>query len=429
MIHTGLRGWGDNDSGNVAVLFAILIYPLIFIIGFNLDLSRQISADRQVQTAADAASLAGANALQDASLGHEELKAITIASFEANRAAGFRDTTCKDPDISIDRGKNEVDFVVTCTVPRMFPNPLLGASHSEFTNRSTSVIGLSSLDVALMLDMSVSMNDGSRLADLKTAATTMVTTLITPQSGDRARIALAPYGEAVNAGVYGNRAQGRSDFHDGDNDGDKVCVSRRRNFATQFTDVAPGPSHYVGDRVGDRCDEPMIVPLSGDADHLTSAISAMSANGSKTAGHLGLAWSWYLISPNWRSILPPESAPLEKNAPNTTKVVVMMTDGIFNKHYETDQFWSVFMSPEDTKELCTSMLADGVLIYVVALALEDYSPTANHAWYAEYAPKVLLPYCAGDPSRYFEVNSSEDLVDIYQSIADLLSVEAVVITH
>lgn len=428
MIHTDLGGWGDNRSGNVAVFFALLIYPLTMLIGFNIDVSRQVGANRHIQIAADAASLAGANAMQDASLNDEAIGAIVKATFDINRDSGFQDMTCEDPKIVVDRTADALVLETNCTVPRLFPNVLVETRNMELRNRSTSVISLTSLDVSLMLDMSVSMNTGTRLADLKTAATNMVSTLITPEAGDRVRIALVPYGDAVNAGVYGNRAQGRSDSHDSDLDGDKVCVSRRRNFATQFTDVAPGPSHYVGDRVGDDCDEPMIVPLSDDADRLTLAISAMSARGTKTAGHLGLAWSWYLISPNWSSILPPESAPLAKNAPNTTKVVVMMTDGAFNEHYD-NELWAGFASREDAKEFCTRMLADGVLIYVVALELEDYTPTRNFDWHAVYAPRVFLPYCAGDPSRYFEVESSDDLVYIYQSIADLLKVEAVVLTH
>ncbi len=76
------------------------------------------------------------------------------------------------------------------------------------------------------------------------------------------------------------------------------------------------------------------IPLSRERHHaavhdrssLSSQIDALSAGGS-TAGHIGLAWGWYLLSPNFSSILPAESQPADYEEPDVLKVVILMTDG------------------------------------------------------------------------------------------------------
>ena len=429
MKHSICKEWGLNISGQVAIVFAILLFPLLLVVGLNVDTSRQVGADRHIQIALDTASLSAARGLDNAALSDQDIGAIAISTFKNNRKTGYRDLSCEDLTITIDRDANSVALGVECTLPRLFANETESIGLMSLKNDSTSIVAPPSIDIALMLDMSDSMNSDSRLANLKTAASTLVTTLITAETGGRVRVALAPYGDAVNAGVYGNRAQGRDDANDADGDGDKVCVSRRRNDDSEYTDAAPIVSHYVGDRVGNLCTEPMILPLTNDTTVLQNAITAMEANGNKTAGHLGLAWSWYLVSSNWSDVWPEESAPLI-GVPNSMKVVVVMTDGLFNKNYDSNYWSSAFLSAQDAKAICTNMLADGVLVYVIGLEVPDEVDLLGIPhWYAQYGADVLLPYCAGDPSRYFEPTSSGDLEGIYESIATLLDVEAVVLTN
>src|SRR5690606_38533810 len=52
-----------------------------------------------------------------------------------------------------------------------------------------------------------------------------------------------------------------------------------------------------------------------------------------TAGHLGLAWAWYMVSPNFASLWPSNSRPAAYGTDNLRKVVVLMTDGEFNTVY------------------------------------------------------------------------------------------------
>ena len=46
-----------------------------------------------------------------------------------------------------------------------------------------------------------------------------------------------------------------------------------------------------------------VMPLTSDVDALKAKINGLSASGG-TAGHLGTAWAWYTLSPNWASLWP-----------------------------------------------------------------------------------------------------------------------------
>ena len=50
-----------------------------------------------------------------------------------------------------------------------------------------------------------------------------------------------------------------------------------------------------------------IVPLTSDRDKLKDAIDEFKASGT-TAGQLGTAFAWYLLSPNWSDVWREDSA-------------------------------------------------------------------------------------------------------------------------
>jgi hypothetical protein len=109
------------------------------------------------------------------------------------------------------------------------------------------------------------------------------------------------------------------------------CITERTDHA--FDDTAPsvqplGPNYT---RYG-TCVVPEIVPLTIDKTKLHDVAAGLQANGS-TAGHLGLAWAWYLVSPNFAYLWPNDSKPAAYDAPNVQKVVILMTDGAFNTVY------------------------------------------------------------------------------------------------
>ncbi|MCR9195262.1 MAG: VWA domain-containing protein, partial [Hyphomonas sp.] len=146
-----------------------------------------------------------------------------------------------------------------------------------------------------------------------------------------------------------------------------------------------------------------LLPLTYDLTAFDTAIDTLTAGG-MTAGHLGVAWSWYLVAPEWDDIWPTASAPLSYTAPETVKAVVLMTDGQFNMSYDG----GMGDSNTQAKKMCGKMRDAGVRIYAVAFQ----APTNA---------KNTLKNCTGDDSRFFDAGNGAELLAAYDAIASQLS--------
>ncbi len=78
-------------------------------------------------------------------------------------------------------------------------------------------------------------------------------------------------------------------------------------------------------------DQP-VVGLTNDRVTLRSDINRFAADG-WTAGHIGIAWGYYMLSENWRWLWKPSERPA-LYADKVKKIVVLMTDGQFNTYYD-----------------------------------------------------------------------------------------------
>lgn len=394
------KSWKSDTSGNVIMLFSLVLIPILLVAAFAVDNSRQISADRHLQAAIDAASLAGARALEDATKTDAEIQSIATNAFLANLETTHDDVACTNADITIDRNLGTVNVASDCTVNTMFGQSLSPETMSVAT-AATAQANVTKLDLALMLDVSGSMG-GQKLIDLKTAAINAANELVTEHTGDRVRVSFVSYATSVNAGAYGNPALGRPVDDDSDGDGlGKVCVSERVGSAAWNDDV-PEIGKWVGDDASS-CPNSSLLPLTHDLDLFETEINKLTASG-WTAGHLGIAWSWYLIAPDWDDIWPNASKPLGYTEPHTIKAVILMTDGQFNTAYEG----SHGNSNQQARKMCDKMRDEGVLVYSVAFQ----APTAA---------KNTLKDCAGGEERFFDAGNGQELLDAYAVIASQLS--------
>lgn len=211
-----------------------------------------------------------------------------------------------------------------------------------------------------------------------------------------------------------------------------TCVSERTG-TNAYTDVAPSTA-YVGrnyDATGNPCPDPTITPLSSDRSVLKAAINDLSATGS-TAGQVGFAWGWYMVSPNFGYLWPNASQrPAAYKAKDLMKVVVLMTDGDFNTPYckgviaadaSTDGS-SGSVSDHincnatngdpfvQTKKMCDEMKKStyGLTIYTVG-----FTVTSSDA-------KDMLKYCATDSEKVYFPATGSDLKSSFKSIAQGIS--------
>jgi len=204
-----------------------------------------------------------------------------------------------------------------------------------------------------------------------------------------------------------------------------TCVTERSMNA--WTDTAPsttfmGRNYPVGGTYNP-CIPNQIVPLSSSKTALNAAVNALSAGGS-TGGHIGVAWTWYMLSPNFGYIWPEASRPATYDTPNLLKAAIIMTDGEFNSVYcngviasnsitgSGDASYHINCSSpnggpyEQARRQCDSMKAAGVLVYTVGFDIHD-SPDARN----------LMSYCATDSSYAHLASDGLELRTAFQQIA------------
>lgn len=210
-----------------------------------------------------------------------------------------------------------------------------------------------------------------------------------------------------------------------------TCVSERTG-AADFSDAKPiDSSTYVGRNypdAGNSCPSVAIVPLTSSKKTITDEIDKLVAAGS-TAGQIGLAWAWYMVSPNF-GVWSGQSVPAQNDTAKTLKAVVLMTDGEFNTPY----FRGVIASDagagsggDDTHinqpatngssfyqsfELCKRIRDSGVIIYTVGF---DIPAAANLTGDIDSAGE-LMQRCASGTARAFQARNSTDLTAAFREI-------------
>ena len=405
------------------MIFAIVLLPLLTVVGVALDVSRVATAKTHAASALDAASLAAAKLMSDTKVTDTEITQYINSMYAADLASGHRAVTCGDPVTLIDRASGRIELKANCTMPTTVAG-IVRAPTMDVNVASTAVADISTLDLAMMLDVSGSMS-GSKLDALKSAASDAIDTMITDRSGDRVRISLVPYSNAVNVGDFGDVAKGKSlglgnngngngnangnvnGLGNGNGNGNayghakKDCASERTG-PDAFKKDKPAVGGWIGDKAS-VCPDQGITPILSDKDVLIDTVNNLQAGGT-TAGHLGVAWSWYTISKQWDDLWPSGSAAHPVGTKNNTRAVILMTDGAFNTVYEP----SLGSSFDQAVALCDEMKKDDVVIFAVAFE----APAEGQA---------VLQACATSADHYFTADDDAALKDAYQSIASKLT--------
>lgn len=203
------------------------------------------------------------------------------------------------------------------------------------------------------------------------------------------------------------------------------CVTERIG-SDAYTDASPSSS-YAGRNYPsaseNTCVSVGVQPLTSDRTSLKSIINSLDDGGS-TAGHIGTAWGWYTVAPNFNTLWPSASAANDYDALKTVKAVVLMTDGDFNTPYYSgviskdslsgsyfsnsvriNQNASNGSSASQAEKLCTAMKDKGVTVYTVGFAI-----TANSA------AATLLSNCASSSDKAYLANSGTALVAAFEAI-------------
>ena len=345
-----------DKSGALAPIFAVSISFLVLVSALGLEFGRWAVAQNELQANIDAAVLAGAEKLQSNRADTAGAVAAAKAVFDANKAnqrfAGDITDTISFKVVGssvISEGTASISSALA-KVAGVTSFPLLddaaqGAGRSASNAQAT--ISNNKFEIALMLDITGSMCDdpqptnltdaacktGTKITALKNAAKGLVNTVLaTTDLQSRVKVSIVPFSDGVRPpsallttlrGVtlvplpysYTENRQVKTIwYHPTD------CVAERGGD-NAYTDAAPGllaPQNYFmtamrqGTSLTNAAPKEFgcmsgtaseVVPLSNNKDVLNNKIDALEAKGG-TAGHLGTAWAWYTLSPQWKDVWP-----------------------------------------------------------------------------------------------------------------------------
>jgi uncharacterized protein YegL len=390
------------------MLFGFSALVLFGAAGIGLDSLRAHRIATRASSALDSAALAAARAMsENESLSDSEIIAIAQGIFAAN-TQGFstQGVIAGPPSVALNRVTSTVVINSSLSVATTLGH-VVGVNALNFQKSATVSFVMRKVELAMVLDVTGSMNTGGKLDAMKDAATDIIDTIIDPNNPSLVRIALVPYSATVNVTGHQNQISG-GDSLDG-------CVMERLFNPARDSDAPPGGGNNFA--VKGQLNEPSngryvcpaatLVPLTNDKTLLTNTVNGYAADGA-TAGHIGLAFGWNAISPNWSSVFDGTSAPGAYGNPNITKVVLLMTDGDFNTAYTAG-----ISTAEQTAESAVRTMAHCNAMKDPARNIQIYTV----AFQAPPAAETLLRNCASSTSHYFDANDNAQLKAAFKEIA------------
>ncbi len=397
--------FNKSEDGAVAIIFGLVAIILVMMTGLAIDVGRVMHAERKLTGAVDSAALAGAKALKTPGATDAMVRTVAQTYFQKNMEGGGSYAVVTAVNVQVDRSNNSVTVDVDGSVPATF-GQLAGIQKFDVPKSSVAIYDTKDIEIGLQLDVTGSMCSPCRkINDLKDAVAGPggLLDIMLPNGGPsgKVRIGLAPFAGGVNAGVYAAAVT--------ENRATNGCVYERRNTALQATEVAAAGPSSLKARVDlgspQNCPpDAKVVAMSDDKAMLRATINSWSTSTS-TAGHLGAAWAWYLLSPEWTAIWPASAKPANYNDGKTSKYVILMTDGAYNTIGGQMSGANVPLSNRFAVDTCNAMKAKGVTVYTIGfeVAASDRAP---------------LIACASDSSKFFDATNGAALRASFRAIAE-----------
>ncbi len=473
-----------NRRGNVAVMFALAMMPIMAAAGIGVDLSRAYVVKAHLTHALDAAGLAVAGS---PGASDEYLETLAQDFFNAN----YPDTEIGVPGaLQLTVGDN----VVTLSASATLPTALLGifgidemdvASEIEVTRENKG------LEVVLVLDNTGSMSWNGKIGSLRKAAKDLIDILFQDDPfPEKLRMGIVPFAAAVNVGTEFDQAyldmDGLSSIHGENfspgtniwdlyeeiNNRDWVgCVETRPMphdtldsppsiatpdtlwvpwFAPDEPEMSGYPNRYLKDEISGSAEERQrftgkyidskaspssrgpqngcgmkpIMPLSNDRDALRSEIDGMIASG-LTHIPVGLAWGWRVISPG-----EPFTEGAAYDDEEVTKAMILLTDGEnvvgtrnnHNKSYYTAYGYLAEGRMGTTNGSTAADRLDEKTLEICENIKEEGIRLYTITFQVNgNQTQDLMEECATSPALYFDSPSNEQLQTVFQAIARDLS--------
>lgn len=435
-------------DGNIAVLFALAMVPVLGLIGAAIDYSRANRARTAMQAAMDSAALMLSRDLSSGAITTTQVaskaQSYFTALFTNNEATGVSVTasyTPKDASGSSTVVVNGSGAVATEFMKILgFPSVAIGTS-------STATWGGTRLRVAMALDVTGSMDDDGKMPAMQDAAKKLVDSLRAgAQSADELYISVVPFAQMVNVGS-GNAGASwvKWDLWD-ENNGDcssnrntksscenaggtwtaddhsrwKGCVTDR-DQPNDTTKDAPSSSATRFPAVryeqnGSNICPAQILPMTSaysasNAQIVKNKIDDLRPNGG-TNQPIGMAWAWLSLQPG-----NPLNTPAKDSNYKYTDAIILLSDGLNTMDrwpsYGNGQVQFNGQIDARQKILCdnikaTSTAQNRVVVYTIQVN------TGNDA------ESAILRYCA-DGGNFFATSTAAGISTAFAQIGSSLS--------
>ncbi|MGB3390379.1 MAG: hypothetical protein WBA88_20625, partial [Pseudaminobacter sp.] len=402
-----------------------------------------------LQNALDAAVTSTARDLTLGAIKTDDARKVVEAFLRANSDSKFsvQDGLVLDT-LDIDPLTRTVSATAHANVALAFP--IFTKKDPRVSIGSAALYSDRNIEVAMMLDVTGSM-EGDKIEDLKDAASGAVERLLEKNldpSNPRVRVAIVPYANSVNVGtqiaekaVFVEATSNDRKQAPSSEDPKPVGASRPDNCATErkghyrYRNDGPSASMvnrdylldaYAQERYTPQCPtNSVMVPLSADLTKLTDTIGSFVAEGG-TAGHIGIQWTWYMLSSQWADVVGTAAAPAVKNPKRVGKYAILMTDGEFNLGYDgatsTKDVYgkkAKLRSMPHAKALCEAMRKDGIEVFTIGFDLKQ-----------EDAKDVMRSCATPDTSsfkHYYEAATGEQLKAAFDTI--VANIEGLALTR
>ncbi|MBR1294141.1 MULTISPECIES: TadE/TadG family type IV pilus assembly protein [Bradyrhizobium] len=427
------------EQGNIAVIFAIALVPVLSFVGAAIDYSRAAQARASMQSALDSTALMLSRDLSSGTITTSQISSKAQTYFNAL----FTNTTTL-PSVTVGAtytASTSIGSTIQLTGTGTYTTSFMkiaGFPTLGIDTTSTSAWGLTRMRVALVLDVTGSMADDGKMPAMQTAAKNLVDQLSTlaKTNGD-VYISVVPFSKDVNVGSS-NYDKSWIDWSDweavngscSDNwyKQQSSCVSagktwtpknhnkwtgcvtdRDQDYDTKNTapvssnssTLFPAEQYSYCNSSNSAYIQP-IMPLSYDWSALKTLIGNLVPTGNTNQG-IGLAWGWMTLSTG-----DPMNAPAKDTNYTYKDAIVLLSDGM-----NTQNRWYSDSSQIDAREkkLCDNAKAqpNNITIYTVQVNTGS-DPTSS-----------VLQYCASSSDKFYLVTSASQTVSVFKDIGTSLS--------
>lgn len=412
----GLQRIVDERRGNVAIVFALSVMPVMMAAGAAIDFSRMSVSRSHLQNATDTVALTIAKDIERGKNQGQIVTDINSILTAEMKTAGLSNWTVS---YSYNGDSGVVSANTTATLPSMMLN-LVNVKSLKVAAQSTATFGTDYVELALVLDNTGSMLNLSKMTSLKTAATSMVDKIAATQAGKegRASVSVVPFTVTVNvdtandnAAWLGARGTYQTCGWQWVSSGwwgsyQWVCTSytktwtgcvgdRESPYTSTSTTATSSNSATLYPRAYDTndCVGSTILPLTTNFTDAKAKITAMVAGGNTNVA-IGAMWGWNMLRPG----APLSNAGTATTTKKISRYAIILTDGA-----NTENTLGHTTSQIDTNTLdtCTAMKSAGITVFSIRVV--DGNET-------------LLKNCASSSDYYYNVSDPSTLTSVFDRI-------------